>query len=190
MPAILDQLGVPGDVRLFFEPYYENAGDYLLFPFGDEQEVFSMDLHRVPTAVHPWVAGDGDLAFFSFSAMEAIAFLSCYAYAYPDFHQLRFIATGNYLGELAMSGRKITLLFGRDILGRLADIKLSAALRGKDAALAYCGEERFDIGGHFFAEGKISLNAFEKAAGIRSGIRTCKPKGFNTFLEQLKHQSL
>jgi hypothetical protein len=188
MAAILDQLGVPRNVQLFFTPYF-TAGEYLIFPFGDEQEVFAIDCHRVPTAIHPWVAGDGELLFISFSAMEAIAFLSCYAYAYPDFRQLRFIAIGNYLTELPVNAGKITLLFGRDILGRLTDIKAAMMIRSKPVALRY-EDGLFDVNGHRFAEPKLSLNAFEKSAGIRSRIRTCKPKGFNTFLEQLKHQSL
>ena len=191
MAKLFEELGVPKNVRLFFEPYYQVLPDgSILFPFGDEAEHFSLYFHQVPSAVIPWIAGNGPLVFISNSAMECIAFLSCYSHAYPVFGQLQFIAIGNYFTGLNISATKITLLFGRDILGRLTDIKVSTVLRNKNITLFYCGDELFDISGHPFSASQITLNTFETALGIRSGIRTIKPRGFNTFLEQLKYQNL
>jgi hypothetical protein len=191
MAALFDKLGVPKNVRLFFEPYFQSLPDgSILFPYGEEAEHFSLYFHQVPSAVVPWTAGDGPLVFISNSAMECIAFLSFYSHAYPIFGQLQFIAIGNYFSGLNVSATKITMLFGRDILGRLTDIKLSMALRNKNALMFYCGDDLFDISGHMFSASQLTLNVFETGLGIRSGIRTVKPRGFNTFLEQLKHQNL
>lgn len=191
MAMLLKKLDVPSNVRLFFEPYLQVLPDgNLLFPFGDEAELFSTDFHYVPSTVVPWTTGSAPLVFISFSAMEALAFLSVHHHAYPDFRQLQFIAIGNYLTELVITGSKITLIFGSDILGRLTDIKVSLLLRKKNASIFYKGDEFFMINGQTFKAERLSLNTFETALGIRSGIRTIKPRGFNTFLEQLKHQNL
>ena len=37
-----------------------------------------------------------------------------------------------------------------------------------------------------FEQDNLSLSAFEKAAGMRTGIRTCKPKEFDTYLDLLR----
>jgi hypothetical protein len=191
MAMLLEKLGVPKNVRLFFEPFYRLLRDgSLLLPFGDEAEHFSLAFHKVPSAVIPWTAGNGPLVFISHSAMECIAFLSCYSHAYPIFGKLQFIATGNYFNGLQVSSGKITLLFGRDILGRLTDIKVSTSLRNKSAPIFYRGDELFEVSGHPFTASELTLNTFETTLGLRSGIRTIKPRGFNTFLEQLKHQNL
>ncbi|WDF55900.1 hypothetical protein [Mucilaginibacter sp. KACC 22063] len=191
MAVLFAKLGVPKNVRLFFEPFYQLLPDgSLLFPFGEEAEHFSLSFHQVPSTVIPWNAGNGPHVFISHSAMECIAFLSCYSHAYPVFGQLQFIAIGNYFNGLQVSSSKVALLFGRDILGRLTDIKVSTSLRNRGAPIFYCGEELFDISGQTFNASELSLNAFETLLGVRSGIRTIKPRGFNTFLEQLKHQNL
>jgi hypothetical protein len=191
MPLLFNKLGVPRNVRLFFEPYYQVLPDgSVLFPFGDEAEHFNGHYHCVPSTVVPWIAGCGPLVFISFSAMEALAFLSVHHHAYPDLRKLQFIAIGNYLTGLDVTGSKISLLFGGDVLGRLTDIKVSLLLRNKNVPIFYHGDEFFIINGQQFEGERLSLNCFETALGIRSGIRTIKPRGFNTFLEQLKHQNL
>lgn len=191
MATLFNKLGVPKNVRLFFEPYYQVLPDgSVFFPFGDEAEHFSVRYHYVPSTVVPWMAGSGPLLFISFSAMEALAFLSVHYHAYPDFKRLRFVAIGNYLTGLGVTGSKISLLFGNDILGRLTDIKVSLLLRNKDASLFYRGDECFEIDRQQFEAERLTLNTFETACGVRSGIRTIKPRGFNTFLEQLKYQNL
>lgn len=191
MATLLKKLGVPSNVRLFFEPWYEVQADgSIIFPFGDEYEHVGTDFHRVPTALNPWTAGSGPLVFISFSAIEAICFLTCYAHSFADLSLLQFIAIGNHWENVQSCPGKITLLFGKDILGRLTDIKLSLALRDKKVGIRYCTDDTFEIDRHRFIETQITLSAFEKKLGIRSGIRTVKPRNFNTFFEQLKHQNL
>lgn len=188
---LLNKLGVPRNVRLFFEPYYRVLADgSIAFPFGDEFEHVAPNFHRLPTAVNPWTAGCGPLVFISFSAMEAISFLSCSAHSFPNLKLLQFIAVGNHWENIPSITGKTTLLFGKDILGRLTDVKVSAALRTKKIAIRYTGDEEFHIDGHRFSEGQLTLNAFEKTLGIRSGIRTVKPRSYNTFFEQIKYQNL
>lgn len=162
----------------------------MFFSFGDEFEHVSPDFHRVPTAINPWIAGKGTLVFISFSAMEAICFLTCYAHSFPDLNQLQFIAVGNNWENLPSCSGKVTLLFGQDILGRLTDIRISMALRNKQVSIQYCADDTFDIDGQLFTESQMTLSCFEKKLGIRSGIRTVKPRNFNTFFEQLKYQNL
>lgn len=191
MAVLLNKLGVPRNVRLFFEPFYKILADgSIAFPFGDEFEHAAFNFHRIPTAITPWAAGSGTLVFISFSAMEAVSFLSCYAHSFPDLNHLQFIAVGNNWENLPRCSGKVTLLFGHDILGRLTDIKVSTALRDKKLAITSCTDGVFDIDGHRFPEMQLTLSSFEKALGIRSGIRTVKPRNFNTFFEQLKHQNL
>lgn len=111
MAALLDKLGVPKNVRLFFEPYFQVLPDgSILFPFGEDTEHFSVHFHQIPSAVIPWTAGNGPLVFISYSAMECVAFLSIYSHAYPVFGQLQFIAIGNYFTGLNVSASKIAML--------------------------------------------------------------------------------
>lgn len=188
---LLKRLGVPRNVRLFFEPFYQVQTDgSIIFPFGDEFEHVAFNFHRVPTAVNPWIAGSGPLAFISFSAIEAISFLSCSVHTFTDLQLLRFIAVGNHWENMPAITGKVSLLFGKDILGRLTDVKVSAALRTKRIAIGYSGDEEFLIDGHSFSESHLTLSAFERSLGFRSGIRTVKPRNFNTFFEQLKYQHL
>lgn len=191
MSALLEKLGVPRNVRLFFKPYFSIQCDgSLLFRFGDEFEHFGIGLHRVPTAIHPWIAGDGPLLFYGFSAMEAIAFLSLNHQRFPDLRSLRFVATGNFLAKPPIFPfQKCSLLFGNDLTGRLTDIRYSLYLKHKIGTLAYqAGKVRFALSATTFmlAEYSVSLYAFEKAAGLRSGIRTYKPpQPYDTFLQQI-----
>jgi hypothetical protein len=191
MALLFKKLGVPRNVRLFFEPHYHVLPDgSVCFPFGEEVEHFSGRYHFVPSTVVPWIAGNGPLVFISFSAMEALAFLTIHHHTYPDYRQLQFIAIGNYLTALDVTASKISLLFGSDILGRLTDIKVSLLLRNKNALIFYHNNEFFVINGQQFNGDRLTLFSFEKKVGIRSGIRTIKPRVFNTFLEQLIHQNL
>lgn len=126
--------------------------------------------------------------------MEAIAFLTLHRHHYTDLTQLRFIAIGTCGGLPKADAVKITLLFGKDLLGRLWDVKVSATLRHKSILIRFDDKDRFRFtyGSRSVAlyHQRVSLNTVQTGLGLRSAIRTIKPKGgFNTFLEQLKHQS-
>jgi hypothetical protein len=193
MNAILTELGVPGELQAFFQ-----VTD-LLFSYGLDSEYFNKDFHRVPATSNLWMAGN-DLTrevVITYSAMEAIAYLTLNKHRYSRIDTLAFVAVGNlpHDGQLqwmrsAWLKKKYTLVFGNDLLGRLADIKVAAGLADRRVRLYWNSPNvriETDNCHHEFATDNLSLNVFEKAFGIRSGIRTHKPIRFDTFLDQLKH---
>jgi hypothetical protein len=191
----LSRLGVPKAVEAFF-----NVPE-LLFNYGGHFEHFGAGFHRVPTTPNIWLAGK-DLArevIITSTAMEAIAYLSYSLHRYPDLDALSFIALGNlpHYGQLQWikshyPNRKFTLVFGRDLLGRLADIRVAAGLKNRSVRLlrsdlqieVLCENEVYS-----FDPESLTLSAFEKASGMRTGFRTAKPKDFDTYLEQLKYHA-
>lgn len=191
MNALLNKLGVPSEIQAFF-----NAGD-LVFNYGDDMECFGSGFHRVPTTSHLFIAG-GEVSkelILTSSVMEAIAYLTLNAHHYSNLGHLSVIAMGNlpHRGQLARMGqgwqkRKITMVFGKDMLGRLTDIRVATGIRNKEVRFTL-RNEMIDIEYNFvhyrFAPDKLSLSKFEKAAALRSGIRTAKPKQFDTYLNQL-----
>jgi hypothetical protein len=191
MNELLTSLGIPDDVQDFF-----NCRE-LRFDFGDEVELFGHGFHMVPNTSSLWVAGQGTGRFVivTSSAMEAISFLTCNKRHYPAFESLTFIAIGCLPHEKQafwikkrFPKSKFILVFGNDLLGRLADIKIAAGLSKKTIRLILLNSKIQIIyeGRSFeFDNESLSLNVFEKSAGLRTGIRTVKPKETNTFLDQL-----
>jgi hypothetical protein len=191
MNELLNKLGVPPEFQAFF-----NAGD-LIFNYGDDTEHFGLGFHRVPTTPNLFIAGsevNKELILTS-SVMEAIAFLTLNAHHYTNLGDLSVIAMGNlpHTSQLIRIGqgwqkRKITMVFGKDILGRLTDIKVSTGIRNKEARFTFRKEMidiEYNLVHYRFASDKLSLSKFEKVASIRSGIRTAKPKQSDTYLNQL-----
>lgn len=194
MSALLQKLDVPRNVRLFFEPYFKVLPDgSLSFPFGDASEHFGPSFHVVPNATDPWIAGSGPLLFYSHSAMEAVAFLTLNTQRFPDFSLLRFAAIGNYLPQPPrFAYQKCALLFGNNMLGKLWDIRAAVQLRGKQVSISHSRNRyRFNLPDRSIAllEDRLSLQSFERAAGLRSGIRTYKPaKPYQNYLELLTNR--
>lgn len=194
MSALLQKLGVPRNVRLFFEPYMKVLPDgSLTFLFENAAEHFSTDLHLVPVALDPWIAGSGPLLFYSHSAMEAIAFLTLNVQRFPDLSLLRFVAIGHHLPQLPrFPYAKCALLFGSDTMGRIWDIWAAVQLCGKEVSISYSKERyRFNLINRSITllEDRLSLQSFERAAGLRSRIRTYKTaKPYQTFLELLTNK--
>ncbi len=195
MNPILTRLGIPPGIQAFFK------ANELLFNYGEDFEHFGTGFHLVPTTPNLYIAGSEvtkELIIAS-SVMEAIAFLTLAGHRYPNVNDLSVIAIGNLPrpGQLnwiksRCQKRKITMVFGKDIMGRLTDIKVAAGIRNKVVRLSM-REKKIDIEYnhvHYrFEPDNLSLNQFEKSAGLRSGIRTCKPKKFDTYLDQLKHDA-
>jgi hypothetical protein len=195
MNNYLTKLGVPPKIQEFFnveEP---------IFDYGNETEYFSETQHRIPATNNLWMAGDqfARQVIITFSAMESIAFLTLNQTSYQNFNDLLFIATGARISNgqlrwirLNLKGREFTMAFGRELIGRITDIKVATAIRNKQVRLsfqegniiAWLKEKKAA-----FEEDKISLYAFETALGIRTMIRTCKPLNQLTFLDELKYDS-
>lgn len=191
MNTLLNKLGISPEIQAFF-----NAGD-LNFYYGEDVEQFGPGFHRVPTTRHLFFAG-GEVTkelILTSSVMEAIAFLTLNAHHYTNLGDLSVIAMGNlpHRGQLARIGqgwqkRKITMVFGKDMLGRLTDIRVAVGIRNKDVRFTLSNgmiDIEYNRVQYRFAPDKLSLHKFEKAAALRSGIRTAKPKQSDTYLNQL-----
>lgn len=192
MNSLLTRLGIPLEVQAFF-----NISTDLAFNYGDQYESYGADGHLVPSTQNLWFAGYQNATYLiiTFSVMEAMAFITFNRHRFPRLEQLAFIAIGNHLhteqGDLIRQkfpGRKVILVFGKDLVSHITDIKLAAAIKNipirifyKDAGIhIYCNNhvKVFDIE-------QISLHAFQEAFAIRPRFRTGKPVRSLTFLDQL-----
>jgi hypothetical protein len=193
MNTLLAELGVSEELQAFF-----NISE-LIFEYGCDREYYGKNGHFIPTTPHLWVAGNDSASelVITPSVMESIAYLSLNASRYPVLSSLRIIATGNlpHTGQLDWirancQKRKITLVFGGDLLGRLADITVACGIRNKPVRLRWSGDQ-VNVkanGVTFDADPEtLTLNVFEKITAIRTAVRTRKAIRFNTFLEQLKN---
>ncbi|MCQ6957052.1 hypothetical protein [Mucilaginibacter aquariorum] len=195
MHPLLTELGVSEELQAYF--YTED----LCFEYANDKEYFGEGFHLVPVTADLWMAGNYPATelIITASAMEAIAYLALNQWRHPANAVLSFIAIGNLpharqLGWISSycQKRKITLVFGNDLLGRLADIAVASGIRGK--AVRLCWQDGMVMlylnhTAYRFAPERLSLNAFEKAAGFRTAIRTRKPTHHHSFLEQLQHDS-
>ncbi|QXV63678.1 hypothetical protein INP83_11200 [Mucilaginibacter sp. 21P] len=194
MISELLHFGVPPQVLKFF------AAEEPIFDFGDDAEYFTADCHRLPVTRNLWTAGDplARQVVITYSAMEAIAFLTVKRSAYRNHQDLFFIAIGSRLRpeqlqwiRQNLKGRNFTLVFGNDLLGKLTDIKVAAGIRNKMLSICYqAGEVEIRLKARkiIFEAEKLSLHVFEEAFGIRTKVRTCKPACDLTFLNQLKNE--
>ena len=197
MNHLLTRLGVPPEIQAFFNT--PAAG--LSFSYGDQQEIYTDDFHRVPATQNLWVAGtpNATQVIVAYSVMEVMAFLTLNRHRYPKLGQLATIAIGNRLhGEQAdwisqnFPGRKFTLVFGRDLIGQITAIKLTAGIKGISIRIYHSGNEILIYRGDLlsvFDQEQISLHAFQEAFGIRPRFRTAKPVQSLTFLDQLKYDA-
>lgn len=204
MDPVLTGLEVPPAVQEFFSGSYTADGrGNLLFDYGDAQEHFGMSFHRVPQSCGLWMWGGKIVSlvsevFICSSAMEAIAYLSLNYYRHPQEGNLLFVALGTFPSgeQLArfradLKHKKCSLVFGNCLLGRTADLKVSAGLRGVPIAVRLCSsgsivEVLYSGGKYSFKPDELSLKAFENAAGFRSGARTRKARNYNTYLDLLR----
>jgi hypothetical protein len=177
----------------------------LLFAYGEETEHFGFAFHKFPVTNKLWLAGNLHfpqvrLVILSASALDAISWLNKKLPAFPHTENLLFVALGAAVSEVQvtwireqLAGRSLKLLFGRDVLGRIADLKLAAGIRGWPLSVYLGAGEQvvicFRQHNFSFRQENFSLAAFEKAAGIRFGVATDKPKTHNSFFDELKAQA-
>jgi hypothetical protein len=196
MNAVLERLGIPPEIQAFF-----NASTDLLFSYGDQQEHFGEGFHKVPSTANIWLAGADNAThvIITCSVMEAMAFITLNRHRYPRLEQLAIIAVGTRLHfEQAdwmrrnFPKRKFTLVFGKDLIGHITDIKVAAALKNRAIRVFYSGNEIIIYQGetaYVFNQEQISLHAFQEASGLRPRFRTAKPVQSLTFLDQLKYDA-
>lgn len=196
MNTLLTGLGISLEIQVFF-----GATTELTFSYGDQIERYGLGYHIVPSTQNLWVAGlpNATHLVITYSVMEAMAFITLNRHRFPRLEQLAFVAIGNRLhveqGDWIRQnypGRKITLVFGKDMIGNITDIKLAAAIKGislriisKDNEIHIYRDKYLQI----FTQEQISLHAFQKSFGIRPRFRTAKPIRSLTFLDQLKYDS-
>lgn len=191
MNEILTGLGVPAELQALF-----NHSE-CLFDFGDGYEHFGKGFHRVPTSQNAWRCSPDCVTdvIITHSAMEAIAYITLNRHLHSSLSNIAFIAIGNYPHALqtdwirnTFKKRKITLVFSSCILGVLADIRLVAGLQLLPVKMQLAGRcIKLQCKGItcFLEQDSISLHKFEKTFGIRSGMKTSKPKNYLTYLDQL-----
>jgi hypothetical protein len=195
MHPFLTELGVSQELQAYFD-----IGE-LRFDYGDDQEMFGPGFHLVPVTADLWLAGNYPATelIITSSAMEAIAYMVLNAWRHPAGAVLSFIALGNrphpqqlrWIRDYCQK-RKITLVFSNDLTGRLADIVVASGIRNKTVRLRWeKNAVQASLNGAVFqfAPESLSLNAFEKAASVRTGIRTRKPLHHYSFLEQLRYDN-
>jgi hypothetical protein len=206
MHAYLARLGIRPEVQRFFRPFYsvDDLGN-LVFSYGEVLEHFGFAFHRVPVTDAFWLAGNLQfsqvrLVILSASALDAVSWLNKKAAAFPQTGNLLFVALGAGISDAQiiwirehLAGKQFRLLFGRDVLGRMADLKLAAAIKGWPLSV-YLGEgEQVKISFRSkvfsFSQDRFSLAAFERAAGVRFGVATDKPKLYNSFFDELEAEA-
>ncbi len=202
MHPYLTRLGVRPDVQEFFSKYYstDELGN-LLFTYADGFEHFGFSFHRVPVSACFWVAGNSHFSqvrqvIICSSAMAAISWLNKNYYSFLNPDNLLFLSTGTRIHaehihwiNTRLRDKDFCLVYGRDILGRIADLKLAAGIRGWPLEIYYSDDQitvHFRAKSFSFSQETFSLNAFEKAAKYRFHIPAPKPKGYDSFFEELK----
>ncbi|MBB6107845.1 hypothetical protein SAMN05421821_101243 [Mucilaginibacter lappiensis] len=196
MNQILTRLGISSEIQAFF-----NVPSNLSFSYGDQHEQFDVDFHRVPATQNIWFAGTQNAThlIITYSVMEAMAFITLTRPRYPRLEQLAFVAIGNRFHAAQahwirqnFPGRKVTLVFGKDLIGRITDIKLAAAIKNIPIRIIHSNTKILvyrDNWVQIFSQDLISLHAFQEAFGIRPRFRTGKPPQSLTFLDQLKNDA-
>jgi hypothetical protein len=206
MHPYFTRLGIRPEVQHFFRPFYRvDAIGNLLFAYGEDTEHFGFAFHKVPITDGFWLAGNLQLSqvrlvILSASALDAISWLNKKAAAYPQTRNLLFVSLGTGVSDLQVSwirthliDKQFRLLFGRDLLGRMTDLKLAAALKGWPLSVYLSGDEQVAVSFRSrifsFSQENFSLAAFQTAARIRFGIATDKPKVYNSFFDELKAEA-
>lgn len=207
MHPYLTRLGVSAEVQDFFGPFYtsDDAGN-LCFWYGKVMEHFSFGFHRVPVSLDLWLAGNLDFSqvsqvIISGSALDAVSWLKKKAALLSHTENLLLISTGAGLKIEHISwirenlyGKAFCLIYGNDLLGRLACLKLAAGLRCFPLEIYSDGSERISVRFRSrifsFSQKTFSMHAFEKATKFRFGIRCDQPKSHLTFFDELKADAL
>lgn len=190
------------EVRNFFAPYMDMVEGNILFPYTLKKQVidherWSGNSVRIPVSKGVWLATDNlplfvtDL-FIGHSAGDIL----CFCHYYPNwiiphrpiaFASLGLLPTKEQFTwlKILFPNAKIHTVFDAGISGRVADCKVATWQLGKNARFRladdhgefYCNKKKYRIPVNIF-----SLSRFEKISGMRSGIRTHKPKApFETF---------
>lgn len=200
-------LGLRPEVTDFFSPFLQSTHDRLSFTYGNAaKEYWSPELHRIPVTEEVWLAGATypDLItdlYIGYSAADLLCFTSQRSQGllrHPE--QQAFAALGllptvpqvSYLKALFPFARW-HLLFGPDLLGKIADASIAAWIKTNRVSFRLTGNRiaaRYRDKLFHFEPHNFSLHRFEVSTGMRSGIRTHKPpRGYLSFIDLQKMNS-
>ncbi len=196
------RLSVP--VLSFFRDHFTNTDSSLQFVFQNNEggavtEYLSKGLHLTPSTDGIWLVYKGFPSqvkhlFLSHSATDILCFCHYGTGWLNPSHSVAFAALGlivsygqiHFLKRLFFNA-KFHLLFDDGITGRVSDCKAALWLKDKEADFVANGDDLhvFYNQNKFLIPIKLfSLNRFEKMVGIRSDIRTHKPRhGFNSYYD-------
>lgn len=191
-----DQPRIKSELRDFFLQFSDLENGDWKFPYClDNIEANSEywgSKSSIPSTAGIWLAVDGFPAqvrhlFLAHSASELLCFCRYYsnwldssvvvAFAalglLPSYKQLSFL-------HAKFPNAKVHTVFGTAVTGKVMDCKIALWLCKTDATFEIRDElVKFNYRGRSFsiAECLFSLSRFEKITGLRSAIRTHKPKG-------------
>jgi hypothetical protein len=189
------------EVTDFFYPYFQVCpGSGFVFSYGQNTfEYLTAVYNRVPVTQGLWLAGASypetitDL-FIGYSAADLICFIAQqphFLLTHPE--QNAFAALGLLPAIQQIQLLKATfpfarwhLLFGSDLLGRIADTFIATSSKGYPVSFRVTdtqiiGKYRDKL--FYFDAGNFSLHQFELVTGLRAGMRTHKPPaGYTSFL--------
>jgi hypothetical protein len=207
MHPYLTRLGIGPGVQQYFGPFYESDEEgNLCFPYGGTMEHFGFGFHYIPVSDHFWMAGNLNFSqvrqvIISGSALDGVSWLKKKAALLYQTENLLFLSTGTAVQTehirwlLAhLPNKEYCLIYGNDLLDRIAAMKIAAGIRGVAVEIyAAAGEQIavcFRSRVFYFSQENFTLNAFEKAAKFRFGIRCDRPKNHLTFFDELKAEAL
>jgi hypothetical protein len=207
MHPYLTRLGIRPGVQKYFGPFYssDEAGN-LCFPYGATLEHFGFGFHYIPASPDFWSAGNSHFSqvrqvIVSGSALDAVSWLNKKAAFLSHTENLLFLSTGTAVQtehirwlHAHLPHKDWCLIYGNDLLGRIAALKLAAGIRALPVEVyAAPGEQIavcFRSRQFYFSQDTFSLNAFEKAVKFRFGIRCDRPGNHLTFFDELKAEAL
>ena len=191
---------IDGVLKRYFKGNYERGNDGKLdFVFSDGvSESFHLGKHQLATSSGIWFNSPRLSAFGSLyvcsSVMEAVAFVLLQGANLADLDQSCWIVFGLncQLPGAALEfcfGRKISLLFGRDLLDVLRAVKICVSLKGflvnfwlREDLL----ECHFRGRSYVFPVEGFSLSRFKQATGFRDYSSMKRPPDAASFLDCLR----
>lgn len=199
------RLGIIKEVQALFQNTctFDDRLGGVFFDYGDDEiEHFSFGFHKVPSVPRFWKAGITDSniiteVIIGSSAINIVAYMSYKLKFYSKNANILFLSTGSRLYDSHLDyiknfkNKRITLVFNDDFYGKVADIKVAAALLNQP--IKFRVEQDSVIIG--FKEKEItfdllnlSLNAFRKAFKVRIPLlRTQKSKSLNYIQDHFKN---
>lgn len=208
MISVLKALGIKPQVQDFFAPWLEAISEeqlnltYHYQKKGFKREVIKQQGYSVPSTDGVWCAGahhphTARHNFLFYSATEILSFCSINTCWLAKPGNIVFSALGllPFAAQFRMLRRqfpnaRLHTVFGNDLPGRVMDCKAALWCKAKDANFQLVQDMiviQYNSKTLYIPEPIFSLNLFEQISGLRSGIRTHKPKaGFSSFLELLR----